>query len=150
MVTFTLASVTGSFVADTIEIDRQTIALEDADELVQLRLRGDPRVYRRGQRRARRIVMVVPFMGARDRRAQDMGCDPRQRSNAAHAAEQPEWAEANRKHQATPYTHARPRGGRSRRRLGYAGATRRSAQPLGLDALKTPMRQAVDSARDGA
>jgi len=38
----------------------------------------------------------------------------------------------------------------SRRRLGYAGGTRRSAQSVGLNALKTAIRQAVDSARDGA
>src|SRR5262245_26733871 len=38
----------------------------------------------------------------------------------------------------------------SRRRLGYAGGTRRPAQSVGLNALKTAIRQAVDGAGDGA
>src|SRR5262249_47292646 len=37
-------------------------------------------------------------------------------------------------------TRAKPRGGRGRRRLGYAGGTRRSVQSLGLNALEAEMR----------
>src|SRR5262245_17962511 len=81
--------------------------------------------------------MVVPVMGTGDARDEEKGCNATQRSDAAHAVEQPEWAQANRKHQATPCTHALPRGGRGRRRLGYAGGTRRSAQSVGLDAVET-------------
>jgi len=49
-----------------IKIDQQPVALENVDDLVQLRLRGDPRVCQGVQGCERRFAMVVSFMSTRE------------------------------------------------------------------------------------
>jgi hypothetical protein len=52
----------------------------------------------------------------------------------------------NRKHESTRWTRAQPRAAGGRPRLAYAGGTRRSLQPVGLDAVAMIARQRCNRA----